>query len=281
MSQQLTPLCDTRKFQLSDSEFIRLQKLVQKLTGIHLSECKREMIYRRLAKRVELLGLTTFAQYSRVLESGDSAEIEDFANAVTTNLTYFFRESHHFEYVQNTLIPEQLSSNRERKLRIWSAGCSSGEESYTLAILLQECMPNLASWDVKILATDLDTNTLSKAKVGVYKDEQITRIPNGWADRWFSHAGDSDKVTVDPKLKKMIYFRHHNLMGEWPMRKRFNLIFCRNVVIYFDKDTQKKLFGRFASLQHPEDHLFIGHSENLSRLSDQYSLIRQTIYKRN
>lgn len=280
MSKSLYSFTDPRQFELSTSEFDTLRELVQKLTGIHLSECKREMIYRRLAKRLDQLDLNSFTEYCQLLKSGDTAEIEDFANAVTTNLTYFFREAHHFEYVQNTLLPEQIASNRERRLRIWSAGCSSGEESYTLAILLQECLPNPAGWDVKILATDLDSNTLNKAKAGVYQAEQIERIPNGWADRWLTQRSDSDQFTVDAKLRDMIYFRHHNLMGEWPMRKRFDIIFCRNVIIYFDNDTQRKLFDRFAMLQQPEDHLFIGHSENLNRVSESYRLIGQTIYKR-
>jgi len=279
-SQSLTSITDSRQFALSSHEFDTLRELVQKLTGIHLSECKREMIYRRLAKRLDLLGLKTFTEYCKLLESGDTAEIEDFANAMTTNLTYFFREPHHFEYMQHTLIPEQVHSNRERKLRIWSAGCSSGEEPYSLAILLQECLPDLSSWDVKILATDLDSSTLSKAKSGVYRDEQIERIPNGWADRWFTQGRDNDEIIIDATIRKMIYFRHHNLMGDWPMSQRFNLIFCRNVIIYFDKDTQRKLFERFATLQQPEDHLFIGHSETLHQMSEFYDLIGQTIYKR-
>jgi chemotaxis protein methyltransferase CheR len=269
-----------REFQLSDQDFERIRGLVREHTGIALADSKRELVYSRLARRLRGLRLDSFAAYIALVERGESGELEEFANAITTNLTSFFREAHHFEFLSGTVLPQLERRNAgSRRLRIWSAGCSTGEEPYSLAITLKESMARLHGWDVRILATDLDSSVLAQAQAGEYRDERFGRMAAARRERWF-YESRPGQFTARDELKSLITFRQLNLMQAWPVRGPFDAIFCRNVVIYFDKPTQRTLFERFAQLQRAGDHLCIGHSESLFKLNDSYQLIGKTIYRR-
>jgi chemotaxis protein methyltransferase CheR len=273
-----------RKFSFGEEDFAALRELVKTHTGIHLSEQKREMVYGRLSRRLRALGLDSFRAYRQILERGDSDELVQFCNAITTNLTSFFRETHHFQYLREELLRSRAADARSsRRLRFWSAGCSSGEEPYSLAMTIHEALGDARRWDIKILATDLDTEVLGRGQRGVYEEERVRGLPAQRLERFFRKegTGSSARYTVAPELRELITFRELNLMHALPMKGPFDAIFCRNVVIYFDKDTQRELFARIARLQRPGDVLFLGHSESLYRVSDEYTLVGKTIYRRN
>jgi chemotaxis protein methyltransferase CheR len=273
-----------RKFSFADEDFAALRELVKAHTGIHLSEQKREMVYGRLSRRLRALGLDTFRAYRELIERGDGDELVQFCNAITTNLTAFFREAHHFQYLRAQLLARRAAdAHGPRRLRFWSAGCSSGEEAYSIAITVQEALADLRGWDAKILATDLDTEVLGRAQRGVYGEERVRDLSPAQRERFFQKGNREPGVSYRAKeaLRELITFRALNLMHALPMKGPFDAIFCRNVVIYFDKDTQRELFARLARLQRPGDVLFLGHSESLYRVSDAYTLVGKTTYRRN
>jgi len=275
--------CSRSGYEFTDKDFERLRELVYRHTGIRMADNRRDLIYGRLSKRLRILGITRFSDYCRLIEDGYEEELESFRNAVTTNLTAFFREAHHFDYLAQTLLPELLArKNTERKLRIWSAGCSSGEEPYTLAMVLRETIPDPHNWDIRILATDLDSNVLKRAEAGVYELQNVQRVLGTRLKRWCLRGKGAleGKVKIKPVLREMIRFRKLNLMEAWPIKGRMDFIFCRNVLIYFDKPTQKKLFERFAGVLEDDGHLFIGHSESPLDLTDRFELIGKSIYRR-
>ena len=271
-----------REFNFTDKDFQFLRELVSTHTGIKLADAKREMVYGRLSRRLRQLGLSSFAEYCTHLEQNIDSEIGTLINAITTNLTSFFRERHHFSYLTQTLAPMLEKSNTHKRIRVWSAGCSTGAEPYSLAITLREALPSARGWDVKILATDIDTNVLQTASNGVYNEKEVAEIPPAQVKRWFMKGKDENagNVRASKELRDMITFRQLNLLGPWPMRHQFDFIFCRNVVIYFDKDTQRKLFDRYADILVPEGHIFIGHSESLYKVTERFKLIGQTIYRK-
>jgi chemotaxis protein methyltransferase CheR len=272
----------SRDFHFTDADFKFIRTLVAEKTGIMLSDAKRDLVYGRLSRRLRLLGIKRFADYCRLLEDGDEEEMVQFTNAITTNLTSFFREAHHFDYLGGTLLPMLEREKRHRKLRIWSAGCSTGEEPYSLAITIKEKCPRLAGWDVKILATDLDSNVLAKGQAGIYERSRVEDLSRERLRRWFRKGrGVNDgSVKIATELQELITFRQLNLMQEWPMRGLFDVIFCRNVVIYFDKATQRTLFNRYADLLADGGHLFVGHSESLFKVTDRFELIGKTVYRK-
>lgn len=284
MEQQSARKADSPgELTLTQREFETFRVLIKRITGINLSESKRQMVERRLGGRLRALGLTDYAEYLQHLESGDAEEIEQFVNAVTTNLTSFFRENHHFEFLAKLLAERDSSPGAgERRLRIWSAGCSTGEEPYSIAATLHEGLRSIPAWDVRILATDLDSAVLQRAQAGVYSLNHLDRLPRPELRRWFLRgAGDhADSVRVKPALSGLISFRQLNLLEHWPMRGPFDVIFCRNVMIYFDKETQRRLVDRFADMLVDNGHLFIGHSESLFNVSDRFRLIGKTIYRK-
>ena len=259
-----------------------LRRLVSEHTGISLSDQKRDLLYGRLTRRLRVLGIEGFDQYCQLLESNPGDELQEFINAVTTNLTSFFRENHHFEYLADEVIPQLRKSNQLRGLRIWSAGCSTGEEPYSIAITLREKITDIDSQDVRVVATDLDTAVVRTAANGVYDYSRIEGLPESIRRRWFLRGtgSNSGKVRVKQEVRDMIDFSQLNLMRPWPMESAYSIVFCRNVVIYFDKDTQKVLFDRFADTIKPDGHLFIGHSETLHKLTDRFELIGKTIYRK-
>lgn len=271
-----------REFRFTERDFRKVRELAAEHTGIVLTEAKEDMVYSRLAPRVRARRLKDFRSYlDQLLASNDPDEMTDFINAITTNLTSFFREPHHFDYLRKTLLPALLQSKAgSRKLRIWSAGCSTGPEPYSIAMVVRETVPD--DWDVKILATDLDTNVLQTGANGVYAEEQVTGVPKAMMKRWFLKGKDgmAGKVRARQELRDMISFRQLNLLKEWPLKGPFDILFCRNVIIYFDKPTQKVLMNRYADMLAANGHLFIGHSETLYRVSDRYESLGQTMYRR-
>lgn len=258
--------------------------MVMEETGISLSDEKTDLVYGRLARRLRKLNLDNFDQYCNLLKDEPGEELVEFVNSITTNLTSFFREQHHFEYLSGTALKYLLKERQhERRLRIWSAGCSTGEEPYSIAMTVMETVPNIANWDIKILATDIDTNVLSTASAGVYEQKRIEGIDNVRKRKWFlksKNNSESDKVRVDPALRDLITFKPLNLMGDWPMQGQFDILFCRNVVIYFNKETQRVLFDRYANILKDDGYMFIGHSESLYKVTDKFSLIGHTIHKK-
>ncbi len=273
-----------REFVFADEDFHALRTLVHKHTGISLSAAKRELVYGRLSRRLRVLGIESFRDYRKLLVADpDGREIVEFCNAITTNLTSFFRESHHFDHLRSHILAPLAAEPPGRKLRIWSAGCSTGEEPYSTAMTVCDSVPDWERRDIRILATDLDSEVLSKGRHGVYGEDRVKGMPAKLLATHFreQREGGALRYAVVPQLTQLITFNQLNLMHELPMRGPFDVIFCRNVVIYFDKDTQRQLFRRFARLQRPGDLLFLGHSESMFKVSDAYTLIGRTIYKRN
>lgn len=272
-----------REYVFADEDFQALRTLVRKHTGISLSEAKRELVYGRLSRRLRALGLESFRDYRQLLSDPDGQEIVDFCNAITTNLTSFFRESHHFDYLRTQILTPFAAESPGRRLRIWSAGCSSGEEPYSTAMTIHESVPGWERRDIRILATDLDSEVLARGRRGVYAEDRVKGLPQKRLGTFFRELREEgvQRYAVNPQLAQLITFKQLNLMHELPMRGPFDVIFCRNVVIYFDKDTQRDLFRRFALLQRPGDILFLGHSESMFKVSDDYTLVGRTIYRRN
>jgi chemotaxis protein methyltransferase CheR len=272
------------EFEFSDSCFKRICHFVLVNTGIVLGEKKKKMVYGRLVKYIRSSDFSDFPSLCDALESDNEAQKDIVINAITTNLTAFFREAHHFDFLAEQVIPELIEKNKaSKRLRIWSAGCSSGEEAYSIAMILKDELPDFEQWDVKILATDLDANVLVKAKQGVYQQNAITGISSAHLQRYcFKGQGaNSGSVKMSDELRNIIYFKRLNLLHDWPMTGKFDVIFCRNVVIYFGKDTQRVLFERYANLLTQSGYLFLGHSESLYNVSQRFKLLGKTIYKNN
>lgn len=272
-----------REFEFTDEDFSFLQALVTEHTGIVVADNKRDMLYSRLARRLRTLGFKRFAEYCAYLRTHEREELTDLINAVTTNLTSFFREPHHFDHLGRTLVPHLLQQHAEtRRIRIWSAGCSTGEEPYSIAMVLEEQIPPWMDWDVKILATDLDTNVVETARRGVYERDRIRGVGDERMKRFFlrGRGAQDGLVRAEGDLRAMIGFKPLNLLKDWPMKGSFDAIFCRNVMIYFDKPTQKRLVERFARILAPRGFLYIGHSETLNGISDRFETVGNTIYRR-
>jgi len=276
------------KSRLSDEDFKFICKFVYDSTGIVLNDSKREMVYRRLARIVRERKLDSFEQYCQMLKQQPEQEIDFFVNAITTNLTSFFREQHHFDYLLANEIPNLLTfgkveNNSKKRLRIWSSASSTGEEPYSIAMTLLEAFHGeLKNWDVKILATDIDSNVLSHGKGGIYDINKITDIPPDYKNKYFTKGvgKNANKVKVNENVQKLITFKQLNLLHEWPMKGPFDVIFCRNVIIYFDKETQKELFARYYGLLKPGGLLILGHSESLGQFAPHFDNVGRTIFRK-
>ena len=273
-----------REFDFTNADFEKIRHFVKEETGIKLSDGKKNMVYGRLSRRLRQLGMSKFSEYFDLVSNDSTSEERgQFINAITTNLTSFFREEHHFEYLKNEVVPRLMQEkSANKKIRIWSAGCSTGEEPYSIAISLYESIPDIDRWDIRILATDLDTNVLAHGERGIYDIERISALSKERKKTWFlkGKAAHNGSVKVDPRLQSLITFRQLNLMGKWPMKGPFDFMFCRNVVIYFDKDTQRVLFDRYANLLSDDANLFLGHSESMHNVCDRFQLIGNTIYQK-
>ena len=268
-----------REFSYSDKDFERVAKIIYKISGISLSERKQDMVYSRLARRLRKVGLTCFNDYLNFVTE-NTEEQSAFINALTTNLTHFFREEHHFEYLEEVLFPE-FFSKQQKKIRFWSAGCSTGEEPYTLAMVWEHLKKRPANIDFKILATDLDTNVIESAKQGIFSVDKLVPVGDEYL-KWFKQTSDctDNQKKVSSKLKEYISFKQLNLMKDWPIKGPFQLIICRNVLIYFDKKTQEKLIRRYYELLEPGGCLILGHSESLSENKALFDNLGKTIFRK-
>lgn len=250
-------------------------------TGIALTEAKATLVYSRLAKRLRKLGLADFDAYCAYVQTPDGAgERNEMLAALTTNVTRFFREPHHFEHLRRVVAPLLIESAKAGgRVRLWSAACSSGEEPYSIALTLLELFPDAARYDFRILASDIDPNILAKARAGVYREDAVEPIPATIRDRWLSREGDRGERVwrVKDEVRALITFKELNLIGDWPMRGRFDAIFCRNVVIYFEEKTQTFLWNRFKEKLTPDGRLYIGHSERVD--APGFASDGLTIYK--
>lgn len=270
-----------REYPFSEDMFQRVRRLVHDEIGISLAASKRELVYRRLSRRLRALALSDFDSYLRLIEQRDPQELQSFCNALTTNLTSFFREPHHFQFLAQQLLPAIERNNAAtRRIRIWSAGCSSGEEAYSAAMVALETLGHLRGWDIRILATDIDSEVLQQARHGIYNGEALEKVDAARLVRWFQRIGRSRQYRVCPQVKRLIAFRRLNLVDHWPMAGPFDVILCRNVIIYFDRATQRDVIERMARLQRPGDHLILGYSESLLDVTTRYRLIGHAIHRR-
>jgi chemotaxis protein methyltransferase CheR len=267
------------EFEMSGQDFERITQLIHRRAGIALNSSKRTMVYSRLARRLRATGKGNFREYLDWLESAGGDEWQEFVNALTTNLTSFFREAHHFE-----VLKEHLRALRgKERINIWCCASSTGEEPYTIAITAMEAFGPMES-RVRILATDIDTNVLEAAKAATYRDETIAKLEPELVKKYFlrGSGANAGHVRVRPEVAAMVTFRQMNLLDkQWPLRTGFDAIFCRNVMIYFDKETQFSILRRFAPLLTQGGLLFVGHSENFSQARDTFRLLGKTVYEVN
>lgn len=271
---------------IGDAEFDSIRQLVKAKTGISLGLHKRDLVVSRLARRLRTLGLTDFRGYVEYLREDDGTEMVQMINRITTNKTDFFREKHHFEFLTKSLLPPLVSAGEasgKRVLRAWSAGCSSGEEPYSLAITLREFFANRPGWDVKLLATDLDTSILEKASHGEYESAALEPVPQAQLSKYFERQGRGDgaKFHVKPELRSLITFRKFNLMHpEYPIKVPLDFVFCRNVLIYFEQEDKLNILRKFHRVIKPNGHIFVGHSESLMMAKDLFRYVATTVYQK-
>lgn len=265
-----------REFVFSSADFERVRQLIYKHAGISLSPVKQDMVYSRLARRLRATGKKTFGEYLDMLERGDAEEWERFVNSLTTNLTSFFREPHHFP-----IFAEHLRKlGTRRPIRVWCCASSTGEEPYSIAMTVQETLGSNAS-QVSILASDLDTNVLATARRGIYTADRVEKLDPERLRRFFLKGTGAQEgmVSVRPELQRMIDFQRINLLdANWSVRGPLDVIFCRNVMIYFDKPTQYKILSRFAPLLNSDGLLFAGHSESFLHAADIFRSLGKTVY---
>jgi chemotaxis protein methyltransferase CheR len=269
---------------LGDVEFQFLRDFVYRHCGIALSEQKRQLVQGRLLRRLRALGLKEFASYCELLRKDPDAELGELASVISTNVTAFFREMHHYDLLVEQLLPHWLEEKKHGgRLRIWSAGCATGEEPYALAMVLAEALERTGSHvDARILATDLSPQALEHAQAGMYALERMEGVSTERRRRWFLRGEGQYEgyACVHQRLRDLVTIQPLNLLHDWPMRGPFDAIFCRNVVIYFDKPTKQRLFERYAGLLAPGGYLFLGHSESMHGLSDAFDLVGRTVYRK-
>jgi chemotaxis protein methyltransferase CheR len=272
-----------REFTFSDADFRSLVHLAREHAGIALSDSKRNLVYTRVSRRLRALGFTAFKEYRSYLAE-NAGELESFINAISTNLTKFFREAHHFDHFRSHVVLPFFNGTRrgDGRFRVWSAGCSTGEEPYTISAVLRREIPHGSRHDIRILATDIDTDVLAKAARGVYPASGFDSVPRAYRD-YFEPAGENrsaqDLMAVED-IRSLIVFRRLNLMEPWPFRGQFDAVFCRNVMIYFDNATKTTLIERFIQCIKPGGFLYIGHSESFHGTHPELQLVGRTTYRR-
>ena len=270
---------DYYSLKLSSHQFDKISRLVYQISGIDLHEGKEELVKARLLKRLRHLKISGFDHYLKYLANDKSgSEVRAMVDILTTNKTHFFRESEHLDFLRDEIIPGFGND----PIRIWSAGCSSGEEPYSIAITLCEAIPDIGKRDIKILATDISDRMMEQARQGLYDEETLKSMPPQLKHKYFqkAEAGSGNRYRVVPQLQSMVSFAKLNLMEEWPMRGLFDVIFCRNVMIYFDKPTQENLVKRFWSHLREGGYLLVGHSESLTFLAHDYRYLKPAVYQK-
>lgn len=260
------------EFVFSQSDFARIAALLRSETGIHLPASKENLVYTRLSRRLRTLGFTSFSHYCDFVSArGGEDERQQMCRLLTTNVTKFFREPHHFEHLKGHVLPDLLNAARAgRRVRFWSAACSSGEEPYSIALSVLSIMPDAAKHDIRILATDINSEVVEKGRQGIYSESDLVDVPSELRRRWFSpvSAGGSNQVQASEALRQLVAFKELNLIGPWPMKGSFDAIFCRNVAIYFDEKTSSQLWRQLAQQLSIDGHLYIGHSERILNASN-------------
>ncbi|MDR1535408.1 MAG: protein-glutamate O-methyltransferase CheR [Planctomycetota bacterium] len=274
---------------LDDGLFNQISKYVYEKTKITLGKNKKELVRARFGKIIRQRGMSGFREYLHWVQSDVSGDaIREMMNAISTNLTSFFRENEHFVFLSGTLIPEIARNPASRaggmiRLRGWSAGCSTGEEVYTMAMVISEAVTRLEEWDIKLLATDIDTNVVAHGQRGIYEQDRLEGVKPSLIGKYFTPCpNEKGRKSYQTKevLRRMITFRHLNLFNDWPFRHKFNFIFCRNVMIYFDRPTQENLINHYYEVLNPGGYMFIGHSESMSGVSHKFEYVKPTIYRR-
>jgi chemotaxis protein methyltransferase CheR len=267
IEERLPPLLDSAEFLLTRRDFEKISKILHSETGIVLPVNKVNLVYSRLAKRLRLLELKTFREYCHLIsEPAGREERLAMIAALTTNVTRFFREPHHFEHLRDKMMPRLIEALRNgERVRLWSAACSSGQEAYSMALTILSVLPDATQYDIKILATDIDPNMIAQAEAGLYDESLMGGVPPAFKQRWFKPREPNSSIyEVSRDVRALVTFRQLNLLESWPMKGRFDAIFCRNVVIYFDSETQERLWIRMSSALHPQGTLYIGHSERVN-----------------
>ena len=260
-------LIENTEYPFTSRDLSLISEIMRNDTGIVLSESKASLVYSRLAKRIRKLGLSGFSDYCSLIKTPEGVEErKEMMAALTTNVTSFFREPHHFEHMRTKVLPDLIARAKAgERIRMWSAACSSGPEPYSMALTLLQLMPDANNYDIRILATDIDENILAIAKAGIYEEALLTPVSSELRRTWFKPQDSLEgRFQVKDELRSLIAFKPLNLIGSWPMKGRFNVIFCRNVVIYFDNNTQEQLWSRFVPLLEEDGVLYVGHSERIA-----------------
>ncbi|CAN5475952.1 protein-glutamate O-methyltransferase [soil metagenome] len=268
---------------ITEQEFDQISNLVYQHCGINLHKGKQELVHARIAKQLHRKRLNSFADYMRLIQHDPTRkEFLAFIDAITTNLTSFFREPMHYTFLRETLLPAILDRQPTTpSLRAWSAGCSSGEEPYSIAMTINEVLNGRIASDVKILATDLSNRMLTLGETGVYAKSRMHEVPPHLRAKYFKpFGGQGDAYKVNQDVRNLVSYRYLNLIQPWPFKGNFDFIFCRNVMIYFDKSTQQKLVTDLYDRLRPGGYLFTGHSESLSGLDHPFRYVQPTIYLR-
>lgn len=267
------------EYAFTDADFRRIAAMLREDSGIHLSDSKAALVYARLSKRLRRLGLRAFQDYCRLVASPEGREERGhMLSALTTNLTKFFREPHHFEHLRRNLLEPMAAEIRAgARLRIWSSACSTGEEPYSIALTVLDCLPEASQLDVKVLATDIDPVVVEKARKGVYTRDDLSPVPPALRDRWMAPVSPGETWTAGAEMRDLIGFRTLNLLHEWPMKQKYQAVFCRNVVIYFEEDVQNALWAKFRKVIAPKGRLYVGHSERV--MDTGYASDGLTVYR--
>lgn len=272
-----------REFEFTPRDFEQVQQLVAEKTGIALSDIKSNMVYSRLARRLRATGHHSFQDYLGYLKHNEG-ELNHFVNALTTNLTAFFREAHHFDHLAEVVLPGLMADiqarGKPKRINMWSAGCSSGEEPYSMAMVAREVVP--PPWEVRILASDLDTEVLRRAETGVYDQDRVKGLSTQrLKDHFLRGVGRNEgRVKVRREVRALVDFQKLNLIERpWPLKESFHVVFCRNTIIYFEKDTQRTMFKEMRRFLERPAWLYIGHSETLWQVADDFESLGQTIYR--
>ncbi|THK38056.1 chemotaxis protein [Ensifer sp. MPMI2T] len=270
LEQKLSPdeCLASGEYPLTRRDLGEIAAMIYADAGIYLNESKASLVYSRLSKHIRNLGLKGFRDYCQLVASpAGAAARRDMLSHLTTNFTRFFRENHHFEHLKTDVLPDLIARAKNGgRVRIWSAACSDGQEPYSIALTVLSLLPNAADYDFRILATDIDPKILALARAGAYDATALETIDPAMRKQWFSevNVGGRVKWQIDDRVKRLITFNELNLMAQWPVKGPFDVIFCRNVVIYFDEPTQMKIWSRFAGVLNTNGYLYIGHSERVS-----------------
>ncbi|MGD9568600.1 MAG: protein-glutamate O-methyltransferase CheR [Sedimentibacter sp.] len=264
---------------LKDNEFSEFVQYMHKNYGIDLSK-KKILIEGRLSNLIEKKGMSSFSQYMDSIKRNNKDEITTLINKLTTNYTYFYREENHFKYMQQVILPNEEKNNKMNVLNIWSAGCSSGEEPYTLAMVIDDYFKFAKSkWKINILATDISENVLSKAREGIYNEEALRNLPDSYKNRYFEKK--DNMYQVQPEIRKNVTFKVFNLMDPVMEKNKYDIIFCRNVMIYFNVETKINIVNKFYEANKVGGYLMIGHAETIQRNKSKYIYINPAIYKKD